>query len=201
MKRLLFFPLLAGFPVLGLGQSFEVDAAQSLLRLEVGRSGLFSFAGHRHEVLASGFSGHVVAVPEDVTRSSLVVTFPATGLRVSGKGEPPEDVPKVQARMQGPDVLDVARFAEIVFRSTAIEGRQAAGVWNLRVTGDLSLKGVARSLVLPMRVTVTSDALEATGQVVLKQSDFGLRPVSVAGVVKVKDELGLDYKIVGRRTP
>ncbi len=201
MKRLFFLLMLAAPFALAEERSFDVDTGQSVLRVEVGRSGLFSFAGHRHEVLASGFEGRVVAVPEDVRRSSVVLKFPALGLRVSGKGEPAEDVPKVQAKMEGPEVLDLARFAEIVFRSSAVEGREAAGIWNLRVTGELSLRGSTRSLVLPMRVTLSGERLEAAGQLVLKQTDFGIKPISVAGVVKVKDELGLDYKIVGRRTP
>ena len=180
---------------------YAMDPAGSSFRIAVGRSGLFSFAGHNHEVLASGIEGQVVADPQDVARSSVTLRFPAAGLRVTGKGEPAEDVVKVQAKMEGPDVLDVARFGEIVFRSSGVEGREAGGVWNLRVTGELSLRGMTRTLTLPLRVTLADDRIEATGQLVLKQTDFGIQPVSVAGVVKVKNELGCDYKIVGRVAP
>jgi len=180
---------------------YAVDPAGSSFLIAVGRSGLFSFAGHNHEVLASGIEGQVVADPQDVARSSVTLHFRAAGLRVTGKGEPAEDVVKVQAKMEGPDVLDVARFGEIVFRSSGVEGREAGGVWNLRVTGELSLRGMTRTLTLPLRVTLADDRIEATGQLVLKQTDFGIKPVSVAGVVKVKDELGCDYKIVGRLAP
>jgi len=180
---------------------YVVDPGASSFQVAVGRAGLFSFAGHNHEVLASGIEGQVVADPQDVARSSVTLRFPAAGLRVTGKGEPAEDVAKVQAKMEGPDVLDVARFGEIVFRSSGVEGREAGGVWNLRVTGALSLRGLTRALTLPLRVTLTDDRIEATGQLVLKQTDLGIQPVSVAGVVKVKDELGCDYKIVGRPAP
>lgn len=182
-------------------RTYVVDAAASRMLVNVDRSGLFSFAGHRHEVVAGGVEGRVVVVREDPPRSSVSLRFPAAGLKVSGKGEPAEDVPKVQSRMEGPDVLDVARFADVLFRSTTVEGREAGGIWNLRVAGELTLKGVTRSLVLPLRVSLEGDVLEASGQVVLKQTDFGIQPVSIAGVVKVKNELGLDYKIVGRAGP
>lgn len=182
-------------------QTYVIDAERSSLLVNVGRAGLFAFAGHRHEVLASRVEGTITADAEELSRSSVTLRFPAAGLRVTGKGEPDDDVPKVQAKMEGPDVLDVARFPDILFRSSAVEGRQAGGVWNLRLTGELSLKGVARSLVLPLRVRIADGLLEATGQAVLRQTDFGLRPVSVAGLVKVKNELGLDYRIVGRLTP
>ena len=62
----------------------------------MGRSGLFSFAGHNHEVLASGIEGQVVADPQDVARSSVTLRFPAAGLRVTGEGEPAES-----ARIKG----------------------------------------------------------------------------------------------------
>jgi polyisoprenoid-binding protein YceI len=180
---------------------YVVDSAASSFQVAVGRSGVFSFAGHNHEVSASDIEGRIVADPENLARSSVTLRFPAAGLRVSGKGEPAEDVAKVQARMEGPDVLDVARFGEIVFRSTAVEGREAGGLWNLRVAGELSLRGVTRALTLPLRVSLEADRIEASGQAVLKQTLFDLKPVSVAGVVKVKDELGCDYKIVGRLAP
>ena len=38
----------------------------------------------------------------------------------------------------------------------------------------------------------------ARGRTSLKQSDFGIKPISVAGVVKVKNELAIDYEIVAR---
>jgi polyisoprenoid-binding protein YceI len=103
--------------------------------------------------------------------------------------------------MQSAEVLDVARFPDILFRSTAVEGREAGGVWKLRVTGELTLRDVARPLVLPLRVALRDDRLEASGRVVIRQREFGLQPISVAGVVKVKNELGIDYKIVGRSAP
>ena len=195
-----FWALSAG--AAGADESFVVDAAASSFRISVGKSGLFSFAGHEHEVRATAIEGVIVANREDLARSSVSLRFETGGLRVDGQGEPPADVPKVQAKMAGPDVLDVVKFQEVTFQSTVVEGRLVPdGSWNLRVTGDVTIKGVSRSLVLPLRVHLAAGVLTATGQVVLKQTDFGLIPVSVAGVVKVKNELGLDYKIVARGSP
>ncbi len=195
--------VIALLPVLARAEekAYVVDSSDSSFRIAVGRSGLFSFAGHTHEVLASGIEGRILADTGDPARSSVTLRIPSAGLRVSGKGEPAEDVPKVQSKMEGPEVLDVARFGDVVFRSTAVEGREAGGVWNLRVSGELALRGVTRPLTLPLRVTLSPGRIEAVGQLVLKQTDFGIKPVSVGGVVKVKNELGCDYKIVGRVAP
>ncbi len=186
----------------GAEEAFVVDSAASSLRISVGRAGLFSFAGHEHEVLATAIEGRIVANPEEAARSWVELRFETSGLKVEGKGEPAGDAPKVQAKLAGPEVLNVARFPEVTFRSTAVEARQAPdGSWNLRVTGDVTIKGVSRSLVLPLRVQMAEGVLTATGQTVLKQREFGITPVSVAGVVKVKNELALDYKIVARVAP
>jgi polyisoprenoid-binding protein YceI len=183
-------------------QAYVVDAAASTFVISVGKSGLFSFAGHSHEVLAGSFEGRVVADEAELGKSSVSLKFEMAKLQVSAKDEPAEDLPKVQEKMAGAEVLDVTRFPTATFESTSVEGRQSPdGSWNLKLTGNLTLRDKTQSIVLPMRLQKTDGVLTATGQVVLKQTDFGISPVSVAGVVKVKNELGVDYKIVARPAP
>ncbi|HXB57272.1 MAG TPA: YceI family protein [Vicinamibacteria bacterium] len=177
-------------------RTYVVDPERSTATIHVGRAGLFKFAGHEHEVLAPRFTGDIQADPANLTGSSVSLTIDATSLKVSGRGEPPEDVPKVQERMVGPELLDVARFPSVTFRSTKIEGHEAGkGVYDLQITGELMLHGFTRSTVVQARVEVAGDALTATGSFVLRHTDFGLTPVSVAGVVKVKNEIAIEYKI------
>ena len=186
----------------GVLQVYVVDSAQSEVVIHVGRAGLFKFAGHAHEVLAPRFEGEIQANASDIGASSVQLGFETGALQVSGRGEPPEDVPKVQARMIGPELLDVARFPHVTFHSTRVEARQAAkDTYDLRITGELSVHGVTRSIILPVRVVVTSAALRASGTLVLRQTDYALTPVSVAGVVKVKDELAIELRIVARVAP
>lgn len=182
--------------------SYVVDPAASLVTIHVGKGGLFKFAGHEHDVLAPSLSGTVLVEPEHLGASSVTLSFEAAALQVSEKGEPPDDVPKVQEKMVGPDLLDVVRFPSIGFESRQVSGKQAApGVYDLEITGDLSLHGVTRPLALKLRVELQGHTLTATGQAILRQTDFGLRPISVAGVVKVKNEVEVDYTIVARRQP
>jgi polyisoprenoid-binding protein YceI len=180
-------------------QGYTVVAEQSTVRIHVGKTGVFGFAGHEHEVV-SRVEGTIVADPAGLSRSSVTLAFDAKALRVTGKGEPAKDVPKVQEKMLGPDVLDVARFPSIAFRSRSVTGKEVSpGVYDIQVTGDLALHGVTRSLTLPLRVEVAADKLTATGKTVLRHSDFGMKPVSAgAGTVKVKNEIGIAYRIVAR---
>jgi len=102
--------------------------------------------------------------------------------------------------MEGPEVLDISRFPSITFRSRSVTGREVSpGRYDVQVTGDLSLHGVSRGMTLPLHVEVQGETLTATGKTVLRQSDFGMKPVSAGGgTVKVKNEIGLDFKIVAR---
>jgi polyisoprenoid-binding protein YceI len=181
-------------------QGYTVVAEQSAVRIHVGKSGVFGFAGHEHDVLAPVAQGTVVADPADLARSSVTLSFDAAALKVTGEGEPAKDVPQVQAKMVGPEVLDAARFQAITFRSRSVAGKELkAGVYDLQVTGDLDLHGVSRRLTLPLRVEVAAETLTATGKTTLRQSDFGMKPVSAGGgTVKVKNEIGVDFKIVAR---
>ena len=174
-----------------------VDAGRSVVTIRVGKAGLFKFAGHEHEVLAPVLKGEVRADRENLDRSSVVLAFEAAALRVSGKDEPPADLPKVQAAMQGPQVLEVDRFAEITYRSATVAGRAtSAGVYELTLGGELTLHGVKGSVSVPVRVEMTEERLTATGTLTLRHTSFGLKPISVAGVVKVKDELSVTFTIV-----
>jgi polyisoprenoid-binding protein YceI len=182
--------------------SYTVDAARSAVSVHVGRAGLFGFAGHEHLVIAPRLEGEIDADPAHVESSSVRLTFESAALRVSARGEPPSDVPKVQARMLGPDVLDAARFPTVSLRSTRVEARQVErDTYDLEVTGTLTLHGVARPVVLPVRVVLSGGTLRARGRLVLRQSDYGMKPVSVGGLVKVKDEVSIDFTIVAVGAP
>ena len=186
----------------GSGQRYVVAPDQSTVTIRVGRAGLFKFAGHEHVVVAPAFRGEVVADAGDLSRSSVWVTFESAALRVTGEGEPAKDVPKVQAAMVGPKVLDAERFPEITFRSRAVSGRPAGpGAWELTVTGDLTLHGVTRAVTLPLKVQVSGETLAAAGTTVIRHTDYGLKPVSVAGVVNVRNEIGVEFRITARAAP
>jgi polyisoprenoid-binding protein YceI len=176
--------------------TYRVVANKSTVRIEVGKSGAFGFvAGHTHEV-EGRIEGNVKADPGDVTHAEIHLTIRAADLRVSGRGEPPADVPKVQERMLGPDVLDVARFPEITFRSTSVaaEGHHDGGS-PLRVTGEVTLRGQTKPVSALVQARIDGASLTASGTFVVKQTEFGIKPVSIAGVVNVKDALTIHFTV------
>ena len=103
---------------------------------------------------------------------------------------------EVQARMRGPEVLDSERYPDIRFISTRIT---PDGTDRWQVTGDLSLHGASRPLTF---LVVRRDG-RWRGTVSIRQRDFGIQPISIAGgTVRVKDELRVEFEIVAaKRSP
>ena len=178
-------------------QEMRIDAASSKMTVNVGRSGLFGFAGHDHEVIAPVFEGSVMLDRTDLSRSKLSIQFDATAMKVTGKGEPAKDVPEVQRVMLSERVLDVQRHPKITFVSESISVAQSPNHIQLRINGRLTLRGVNHPVTVPTQVELTANRLTATGKATVKQTDFGIRPVNAGGgTVKVKDEVELVFTIV-----
>ena len=191
--------LAAGLGVEAAGpRTFAVEPDQSRAIIDVGKAGAFSFAGHTHEVEAPVTSGAVRLDTDDPSRNSVRLEFNAAAMRVTGKGESAEDVPKVTQTMLSEMVLDVRRYPAITFESTSVTTKGSAAALDLAVTGRLTIHGKTQAVTAPVAVKLAGDRLTATGKFVIKQTDFGITPISVGGVVKVKNELNITFTMVAR---
>jgi polyisoprenoid-binding protein YceI len=168
-----------------MAQTQPVDTAHSVITVRVFKSGLFSAFADNHEIRApvtNGFldqSGKRVEVVVDSRK--LVVLDPNLAF---------EKRQQVQERMLGPEVLDSNQFPEIRFEATNVKQESAD---RFLVAGTLSLHGKTR----PFSLHVVGSNGHYRGETALKQSDFGITPVSVAGgTVKVKDELKIEFDVV-----
>ncbi len=158
---------------------------------------MFSFiAGHPHEVVGPIEDGSIEVDLEDPSQSHVQIVIATPALRVSPVGEPEGDAPKVQDAMSGDKVLDVAHHPRITYESTSVTLKSRRGtVLDVVVTGQLTIRDVRQSVTAPVRVDVGDHALTATGRFSVKQSAFGIKPISVGGVVAVKDTLEIDFSI------
>lgn len=161
-----------------------IDTTRSAITIHVGKAGLFSAFGHDHTVRAPIASGSV-----DQAAGVVSLTINSGELVVLDPDLEPDKRAEVQATMLGPKVLDAERFPVISFRSLSAT-REKQNAW--RVRGELTLHGVTR----PVEFRVMKEGDRYQGTASLKQRDFGITPVSVAGgTVKVKDELRLTFEV------
>jgi len=159
-------------------------AQRSLITVHVGKSGMFSGFGHDHTVTAP-----VSQAAIDAKNLSAEIVVLTREMKVMDKEVSDSDRAKIQSTMLGPEVLDAGKFPEIRFKSSKIEQTSPQ---HYRINGALTLHGVTKAITFE----VTGDADHYHGTTKLNQSDFGIKPVSVAGgTVKVKDQLELEFDI------
>ena len=166
------------------GEPRSIDAAKSSVTIQVKKAGVFSAFGHDHEIAAPVAGGTL-----DASAGKVELRFRSAALEVRDRGISEKDRAEVQSTMLGPQVLDSQRYPEIVFRST--NAKQTGGsAW--RVEGELTLHGQTR----PVTADIRDQGGHYVGTVHLKQTDFGIQPIKVAGgTVRVKDEIQIDVDI------
>jgi polyisoprenoid-binding protein YceI len=192
--------LLSSVHVHAAGRVYQVDPAKSQVTIAVGKAGAFSFiAGHTHQIIGPIESGTVNVDPDDPSRSHVGLVISASALKVSAAGEPRDDPPKVQQAMESDKVLDVQRYPRMTFESTAVTLKRRDGAaLDIVVTGQLTIRDVTRSITAPVHVQLAADGLVANGAFTIRQTAFGIKPISVGGVVAVKDGLDLVFSIAAR---
>jgi polyisoprenoid-binding protein YceI len=162
-----------------------IDPAQSTITIHVGKSGLLSSAGHDHWVIAPISAGTIREDPP-------LVEFTIETARITVRPDPKVDA-KTQVQIQkdmDTMTLETAKYPRIEFHSTRVD-KTGEGQW--KVTGDLTLHGVTR----PLTIAVQRTGAAYTAQTVLKQTDFGIKPISVGGgMIKVKNQVEIEFQIV-----
>jgi len=165
-------------------QQRTIDPGKSVMTVHVYKAGILSAFGHDHEIAAP-----IAAGTADLAAPRVALSIRASALRVNDADASDKDRAEIQKTMLGPDVLDVERFPEISFKSTAVEAA-GAGAW--KITGDLILRGQTRPVTLEVRDTNG----HYVGTARFKQTGFGIKPVRVAGgAVRVKDEVQVKFDI------
>jgi polyisoprenoid-binding protein YceI len=179
--------LLLYIPGLAFAAPASVDTQKSTLTVRVYKSGFFSAFAHDHEISAPIDSG---TFSEENSSVDIVIT--ANNLKVLDKESSDSEKQKIQTRMLGPEVLDTAQYKEIRFKSTQVQS-VGQGTWQLK--GDLTLHGQTHPVAF--RVQKVNGRYQGLAEV--KQKDFGISPISIAGGgVKVKDAVRIEFYIVGQ---
>ena len=166
----------------------NIDLQRSAITIHVGKAGLFSAAAHEHWIIAPISSGTLREAPV------AHVDFMIETAKMTVKPDPKVDA-KTQATIQKDMevmTLETAKFPEITFRSRRID-KLGEGQWT--VEGDLSLHGITK----PVTLTVKRTGDSYHTRTVLKQTDFGIKPISLGGgTIRVKNELEIECQIFAR---
>jgi len=183
--RKLILAFMIGAAPFGAAQTAAVDSTSSSLTIKVDKTGFFSAFAHNHTIQAPIASGQL-----DVNKRTMTLSFNAKDMKVLDPGVKASEVAEIDQTMKSDKVLDVQRFPEIRFVSTSVTPQDSS---HYQVRGDLTLHGVTK----PVEMPVTLANGRYSGSVKIKQTDWGITPVSVAGgTVKVKDLIEIVFEIV-----
>jgi polyisoprenoid-binding protein YceI len=167
--------------------TWTIDNSHTLVEFSVRHLMISTVKGRFGEV-----SGKVVADDADPARAQIEVTINAASI----------DTREAQrdAHLRSADFFDAENFPALTFRSTRIE--KASGD-DLKVTGDLTIRGTTREVVLDVtsegRVTDPWGGQRAgySAKTKIKRSDFGLTwnmALETGGVV-VGDEIKIALEV------
>jgi polyisoprenoid-binding protein YceI len=169
---------------------WEIDSSHSTAEFSVKHMMVSNVKGTFNKV-----SGTVNIDDKDPTKSSVDITIdPATIDTHDAKRD---------GHLKSPDFFDVAKYPTITFKSTKVE---KAGKGKLKLTGDLTMHGVTKSVVLavegpgPEVKNVFFNAYDrgatATGKI--NRKEWGLtwnKPLESAGGVLVGDDVQLTIDV------
>lgn len=191
---------------LGNGALYALDPAASKVMIYVFRGGAAAARGHNHVLNAPKFDGRVLVPDEDPAKTQfslrfrfdqLQIDWDALRVAVGGNFAGPrseEDIAGTRRNML--KSLEAERYPELVVNSVKV-----AGDWPVLVADvDVSLHGVSRRQTLMLKVQRSDDEVVAQGSFVLRQSDFGITPLSaLGGLLTVQDAVAVEFELVGDR--
>ena len=167
-------------------ETWQLDPAHTAAQFAVRHMGISTVRGNFTKL-----SGRVQYDPSDPTKSSIEVTIDAASVDS-----------RVEMRdndLRSPKFFDVAKFPTITFKSKRVE---TAGTGKLKVTGDLTIHGVTKEVVLdvdgpsePFKDPHGNTHMGASATTTLNRSDFGVGAIPAA-MVSENVAITIDLELV-----
>jgi len=178
---------------------YSVATNESTLTIFVGKAGALRGLGHEHVVAVKSFSGEAHIPSNALNRASFAFEIETGSLSVADKGITEKERIEIERTMKS-KVLEVSRFPKISFQSVSITDiKPTTNGETALLNSRLTLRGVTNQVSVPVTITVTPEQLHVSGDVTIKQKDFGIKPYSTAGgAVKVRNELKIRFSVIAK---
>lgn len=175
-------------PALARATTWDIDPAHSSIGFGIKHMMVSTVKGQFEKL-----SGKVELDDKDITKSVVEVTVDVGSITTHE--------PKRDAHLKSPDFFDVAKYPTATFKSTKV---QKAGKDKLKVTGELTLHGVTKPVVLdvegptqPYKTPFGTIVRGVQATAKLDRKDFGIgwNKVLDNGGVLVGNEVTLDLGV------
>jgi polyisoprenoid-binding protein YceI len=180
--------IVVALPVLAHADTWQIDSSHTSVEFTVRHMMISNVKGQFQKT-----TGTITANGNDPASAKIDVTIDASSVDTR--------VERRDAHLKSPDFLDVAKFPTITFKSTKVEA-DGPGKW--KVTGDLTIHGVTKPVVLevegsgePIHDPMGNTRAGASATTKIKRSDFGLtwNKALETGGVMVGDEVAISIDV------
>jgi len=179
---------LLSFPAFAGTTTWQIDPKHSSAQFAVTHLMISTVRGEFHQL-----NGTVVVDDADIAKSSVNVTIDATTVDTR---EPDRD-----KHLMSADFFDVAKYPTMAFKSTKVE---SAGPGRLKITGDLTIRGVTKQAVLevsspkpPIKDPWGLQRSAAAATTKINRKDFGVnwaKTMDTGGAI-VGDEISITLDV------
>ncbi|MGB7264140.1 MAG: YceI family protein [Terracidiphilus sp.] len=177
---------------------YVVDPRASRFTVQAFATGVLSAMGHNPKIGIRAFSGAVDfnAEAAEAREFRLVVQASSLGVLDDISDKDRREI----ERLMNEQVLVPAKYPEITYEAPAVSiTRLESALFSAAINGTLSFHGASHNQPITARIAVFDGMLRASGEFTMRQSDYGIKPISVAaGALKVKDELKFSFEMVAR---
>ncbi|WP_157994245.1 YceI family protein [Peristeroidobacter agariperforans] len=186
---------------------YQIDPQASVLHIFVYRGGTFARLGHNHVMTSKSVQGRVW-MRSQFASSGFELSFPVANLivddpdarRAAGTDFPPDipdaDKEGTRKNMLRKEVLDGESYPNVTVKSATVEGSVQAP----KITARITIKNASRDVVVPATIVMNGERLTASGEFEILQTDFGMKPFSVAlGALEVQDRLRVRFNLVAAK--
>lgn len=185
---------------------YEFSRDASAIYVVTHRSGILSFLGHEHAIAVKDWTGGVcwaAGSPADAyghlsanSRTLEIDTDSARALARLGGGPSAGQLRGIRQKFLDSRHLASEQYPQITLERLIVR----AGAKNRWVAqGLLTIRDHTRPVEIAFQVLEPDSAsVHLSGTLGVKQSDFGIQPESIAGVVRVKDTVDIHFDLIAR---
>ncbi|MGO8815179.1 MAG: YceI family protein [Terriglobia bacterium] len=178
---------------------YLIDRSGSSFTVQAFATGVLSAFGHNPTIAIGDYDGVIQSPSETFEQASMRLTLRTTAMEVLDDMKK-DDLQKLEREMYE-KILEVSRYPTADYESRQITTQKLSDdLFHVTVLGELSFHGVRHPHSFGARVTKMGSMLRISGDFILRQSDYGIKPYTVAGgVLRLKDDLKFKFELVARR--
>src|SRR6266853_1582862 len=178
---------------------FRVDSRESLVVIEVRRSGSLARLGHDHVVASHEVGGYVAP---DEGRADLVVALARLAVDEAAlRAEAGFDTQPTESDIEGTRANMLEKVLETDKFPFALIGVRGASTrrGDITLSVAITLRGSTRTLQVPAKIDADADGMSVAGRFSFEQTDFGITPYSLlGGAIAVQNRVDLRFRIIAR---